>query len=70
MLPNLTVTLGPRYDNDGGLYEKYGNLVNFDVTSNYLPSSGQQGSSDAFPVVGGSTFLEVSPCRKKAGRTG
>ena len=25
----LTVTAGLRYDNDGGLYEKYGNLVNF-----------------------------------------
>ncbi len=25
----LTVTAGIRYDNDGGLYEKYGNLVNF-----------------------------------------
>jgi hypothetical protein len=28
--PNLTITVGLRYDNDGGLYEKYGNLVNFD----------------------------------------
>jgi Carboxypeptidase regulatory-like domain len=27
--PKLTVTAGLRYDNDGGLYEKYGNLVNF-----------------------------------------
>ncbi len=27
--PKLTVTAGIRYDNDGGLYEKYGNLVNF-----------------------------------------
>jgi hypothetical protein len=26
----LSVTVGIRYDNDGGLYEKYGNLVNFD----------------------------------------
>lgn len=26
----LNVTAGIRYDNDGGLYEKYGNLVNFD----------------------------------------
>lgn len=26
----VTVTLGIRYDNDGGLYEKYGHLVNFD----------------------------------------
>lgn len=26
----LTLSLGIRFDNDGGLYEKYGNLVNFD----------------------------------------
>jgi hypothetical protein len=26
----LTVSLGLRFDNDGGLYEKYGRLVNFD----------------------------------------
>jgi Carboxypeptidase regulatory-like domain len=26
----LTLSLGIRYDDDGGLYEKYGNLVNFD----------------------------------------
>jgi hypothetical protein len=30
--PKLTVTIGIRYDNDGGLYEKNGNLVNFDPT--------------------------------------
>ena len=28
--PTLTITAGLRYDYDGGLYEKYGNLVNFD----------------------------------------
>ncbi len=28
----LNVTAGVRYDDDGGLYEKYGNLVNFDPT--------------------------------------
>ena len=28
-MAKLTVTVGLRYDNDGGLYEKYGNLVNF-----------------------------------------
>lgn len=28
--PKLTVTAGIRYDDDGGLYEKYGHLVNFD----------------------------------------
>lgn len=28
--PSLTATLGIRYDDDGGLYEKYGHLVNFD----------------------------------------
>ncbi|HWZ50345.1 MAG TPA: carboxypeptidase regulatory-like domain-containing protein [Granulicella sp.] len=30
--PQLTMTAGFRYDDDGGLYEKYGNLVNFDPT--------------------------------------
>ncbi len=30
--PQLTLTAGIRYDDDGGLYEKYGNLVNFDPT--------------------------------------
>jgi Carboxypeptidase regulatory-like domain len=30
--PQLTLTYGVRYDDDGGLYEKYGNLVNFDPT--------------------------------------
>jgi hypothetical protein len=28
----LVVSAGIRFDNDGGLYEKYGNLVNFDPT--------------------------------------
>lgn len=28
----INVTAGIRYDDDGGLYEKYGNLVNFDPT--------------------------------------
>ena len=30
--PQLTLTAGVRYDDDGGLYEKNGNLVNFDPT--------------------------------------
>jgi len=30
LTPKLTVTAGIRYDYDGGLYEKYGHLVNFD----------------------------------------
>jgi hypothetical protein len=30
VMPNLTLTGGIRYDYDGGLYEKNGNLVNFD----------------------------------------
>jgi hypothetical protein len=36
----LNVTAGVRYDDDGGLYEKYGNLVNFDPTQySYSASS-------------------------------
>ncbi len=30
LTPKLTLTAGIRYDYDGGLYEKYGHLVNFD----------------------------------------
>jgi hypothetical protein len=29
----LVLTVGIRYDNDGGLYEKYGNLVNFEPSA-------------------------------------
>ncbi len=43
----LVVNAGLRYDNDGGLYEKYGNLVNFepsryqyDLTSDTIINSG------------------------------
>ncbi|HYK37421.1 TonB-dependent receptor domain-containing protein [Alloacidobacterium sp.] len=32
LTPSLVVTAGVRYDYDGGLYEKYGHLVNFDAT--------------------------------------
>jgi hypothetical protein len=32
LTPKLTLTAGLRYDYDGGLYEKYGHLVNFDAT--------------------------------------
>lgn len=45
--PALTVTAGLRYDYDGGLYEKYGNLVNFnpalynyDLTSDTITNAG------------------------------
>lgn len=45
--PNLVITAGLRYDYDGGLYEKYGNLVNFDaskynydLTSDTITNSG------------------------------
>jgi hypothetical protein len=32
-LPNLTITVGVRYDYHGGLTEKYGNLFNFDPSA-------------------------------------
>ncbi len=45
--PNLTLTAGFRFDDDGGLVEKYGNLVNFDpsrysydLTSDTITNSG------------------------------
>jgi hypothetical protein len=38
--PNLSVTAGLRWDWDGGLKEKYGNLLNFDPTKyNYNPTA-------------------------------
>jgi hypothetical protein len=46
-LPNLTITLGVRYDWNGGLTEKYGNIFNFnpalykyDVASDTITNSG------------------------------
>ncbi len=29
LLPNLTLNIGVRYDYDGPLWEKYGNMTNF-----------------------------------------
>jgi hypothetical protein len=59
----LTVTAGLRYDNDGGLYEKYGNLVNFDpamysynLTSDTILNSGLvvAGNNKQFATPGAS----------------
>ena len=38
--PNLSITAGLRWDWDGGLTEKYGNLINFDPSKyNYNPTT-------------------------------
>jgi hypothetical protein len=59
----LTVSAGFRFDNDGGLYEKYGNLVNFDPskysysqTSDTIINSGLviAGNNKSFATPGAS----------------
>ncbi|WP_353069893.1 carboxypeptidase regulatory-like domain-containing protein [Tunturibacter empetritectus] len=63
--PHLTITAGIRYDYDGGLYEKYGNLVNFsprqysyDLASDTIINSGL--------VVAGNNKLYASPGASKS----
>ncbi len=58
--PTLTITAGIRYDYDGGLYEKNGNLVNFDparysydLTTDTIVNSGL--------VVAGNNKLYATP---------
>jgi hypothetical protein len=52
----MNVTVGIRYDNDGGLYEKYGNLVNFDPTK-YSYNAGTDTITDAGLIVAGNNKL-------------
>jgi hypothetical protein len=53
-IPNITLTVGVRYDNDGGFSEKYGNIFNFDprlysVTDTTVTNAG-------FVVAGNNKF--------------
>src|SRR3984885_2064740 len=56
----LTITAGLRYDNDGGLYEKYGNLVNFDP-ARYSYSLGTDTILDSGLVIAGNNKLYATP---------
>ncbi len=52
--PNLTLTAGLRYDWDGGLTEKYGNIFNFDPSLySYISPTG--------PLPGGETAGTLGP---------
>jgi hypothetical protein len=56
----LNVTAGIRYDNDGGLYEKYGNLVNFDPTQ-YSYNATTDTIENAGLIVAGNNKLYHTP---------
>lgn len=56
----LNVTAGVRYDDDGGLYEKYGNLVNFDPTQ-YSYSASSDTINNAGLIVAGNNKLYHTP---------
>ena len=56
----LVVNAGLRYDDDGGLYEKYGNLVNFDPTA-YSYALSSDTINNAGLVVAGNNKLYHTP---------
>ncbi|MGA3046687.1 MAG: TonB-dependent receptor [Terracidiphilus sp.] len=56
----LNVTAGVRYDDDGGLYEKYGNLVNFDPTQ-YSYNASTDTIANAGLIVAGNNKLYHTP---------
>ncbi|HZB89248.1 MAG TPA: TonB-dependent receptor [Terracidiphilus sp.] len=56
----LNVTAGIRYDNDGGLSEKYGNLVNFDPTK-YSYDAPTDTITSAGLIVAGNNKLYHTP---------
>jgi hypothetical protein len=58
--PKLTVTAGIRFDNDGGLYEKYGNLVNFNPAQ-YSYSSATDTILNSGLVIAGNNKLYATP---------
>jgi hypothetical protein len=58
--PKLTITAGLRYDNDGGLYEKYGNLVNFNPAQ-YSYSPATDTIVDSGLVIAGNNKLYATP---------
>ena len=58
--PNLTITAGLRYDYDGGLYEKNGNLVNFDP-SRYSYNLATDTITNSGLVIAGNNKLYATP---------
>ncbi len=58
--PALTFTYGIRYDDDGGLYEKYGNLVNFDATK-YAYNLASDTITNSGLIVAGNNKLYATP---------
>src|ERR1700722_6004214 len=56
----LVVSAGIRFDNDGGLYEKYGNLVNFDPTK-YSYSLATDTILNSGLVIAGNNKLYATP---------
>ena len=50
--PNLSITAGIRYDWDGGLTEKYGNLYNFDPSQYSYDSGSDTITSSGFVIAG------------------
>ncbi len=58
--PQLTLTAGLRYDDDGGLHEKYGNLVNFD-SSRYSYDSATDRITNSGLIVAGNNKQYATP---------
>ena len=50
--PNLSITLGVRYDWDGGLTEKYGNIFNFDPSQYSYDTADDTIASSGFLIAG------------------
>lgn len=65
VLPQLTITAGLRYDYDGGLYEKYGNLVNFDP-NRYSYNLGTDTIVNSGLIVAGNNKLYATPGASKS----
>ena len=65
VIPGLTLTMGLRYDYDGGLYEKNGNLVNFDP-ARYAYSLSSDTITNSGLVVAGNNRLYATPGASKS----
>ena len=52
VLPSLSITLGLRYDWNGGLTEKYGNLFNFDPSKYSYDAASDTITSSGFIIAG------------------
>ena len=52
MTPTLSITLGVRYDWDGGLTEKYGNIFNFDPSQYSYDAASDTITSSGFIIAG------------------